>query len=93
MALDRDFGHRLSMLGDQMPGADIAVERHQFVEEPARPQHRITAPAVADGHRDQVTAIRRERLDQPVDQARIDQRHVAEAHHRAVGIGGHRRDA
>ena len=33
------------------------------------------------------------RLDQPVDQMRIDQRHVAEADHRAVGIFGHRRDA
>ena len=70
MAFDRDFRHRLGVPGDQMAGADIAVERHQFLEEAARPQHRIAAPAVADGHRDQIAAIRRERLDQPVDQMR-----------------------
>ena len=68
VALDRHFRHRFGMLGDQMAGADIAVERHQFLEEAPRPQHRIAAPAVADGHRDQIAAIRRERLDQPVDQ-------------------------
>ena len=26
VALDRDFGHRLTVLGDQMAGADIAIE-------------------------------------------------------------------
>src|SRR5713226_8821253 len=34
VALDRDFRHRLAVFGDQMPGADIAIKRHQFVEEP-----------------------------------------------------------
>src|SRR5260221_10967365 len=32
-AFDRDFRHRLAMLGDQMTRTDIAVERHQLVEE------------------------------------------------------------
>ena len=68
MAFDRHFRHRLGVLGDQMTRADVAVERHQFVEEAARPQHRIAAPALADRHRDQSAAVRRERLDQPVDQ-------------------------
>ena len=71
VALDRDFRHCLAMLRNQMAGADIAVERHQLVEEAARPQHRIAAPAVAHRHRNQVAAIRREGLDQPVDQVRI----------------------
>src|ERR1700694_5563039 len=44
VAFDRDFRHRLAMPGDQMAGADIAVERHQLLEEAARPQHRIAAP-------------------------------------------------
>jgi hypothetical protein len=35
-ALDRDFRHRLAMPVDQMAGADVAVERHQLVEEVAR---------------------------------------------------------
>jgi hypothetical protein len=61
-ALDRDFRRRLAMPGDQMAGADVAVERHQLVEETARPQDRIAAPAVADRHRDQIAAVRRERL-------------------------------
>ena len=87
------FRHRLVMPGDQVPRADIAVERHQFVEEPARPQHRIAAPVVADGHRDQIAAIRRKGFDQPVDQMGIDQRHVAKTDHRAVGVRGHRGDA
>src|ERR1700722_13945801 len=42
-ALDRNLGHRFAVPRDQMTGADIAVERHQFVEEAARPQHRIAA--------------------------------------------------
>src|ERR1700682_3091285 len=48
-ALDRDFRHRLAMPCDQMAGADVAVERHQLVEEAARPQHRIAAPVIANG--------------------------------------------
>ena len=85
-----DFGHGFGVLGDQMAGADIAVERHQFPEEAPRPQHRIAAAAVADGHRDQMAAIRRKGLDQMVDQLAVDQRHVAEADDGAVGLVGHR---
>ena len=70
VALDRDFGYRLAVLGDQMARADVAVERHQLVEETARPQHGIAAPAIADGQGDQLAAVRRESLDQPVDQLR-----------------------
>jgi hypothetical protein len=33
LAIDRNFGNRFGVLGDQMAGADIAVERHQFLEE------------------------------------------------------------
>src|ERR1700687_6518222 len=69
-ALDRDFRHRLAMPCDQMAGADVAVERHQLVEEAPRPQHRIAAPVIADGHRDTIAAIRRKGFDQPVDQMR-----------------------
>jgi hypothetical protein len=67
-ALDRDFRHRLAMPCDQMAGADVAVERHQLVEEAARPQYRIAAPAIADGHSDQIAAVGRKRFDQPIDQ-------------------------
>src|ERR1700722_20633953 len=49
--LDGDFRHRFIMFGNEMTGTDIAIERHQFVEEPARPQHGIAAPAVTDGDR------------------------------------------
>ena len=84
-AFDRDFRHRLSVPGNQMTRADIAVERHQFVEETARPQHGIATLAIAHGDRDQMTAIRRERIDQMIDQASGDHRHVAEADDRAVG--------
>src|SRR5216684_2891641 len=93
MALDRDFRYRLAVLGDQVAGADIAVKRHQLVEETSRPQYRIAAPSVADGYRDQVAAIWRKGIDQPIDQMRRDQRHVAKTDHRAVGIIRHRRDA
>ena len=68
LALDRHFGHRLGMTGDQMARADVAVERHQFVEEAPRPHHRIAAPAVDDRHHDQRAALGIERRDQPVDQ-------------------------
>ncbi|OIQ67953.1 hypothetical protein GALL_504660 [mine drainage metagenome] len=74
------------MLRNQVAGADIAVERHQFVEEAARPQHRIAATAVADGDRDQIAAIGRKGVDQVVDQLRRDHRHVAETDQRAIGI-------
>src|SRR5712691_9319349 len=47
VALNRHFRHRLAMPGYQVAGADIAVERHQLVEEAPRPQHRIAAPVVA----------------------------------------------
>src|SRR5258707_479283 len=33
VTLNRDFRHCLAVSGDQMAGADIAVERHQLVEE------------------------------------------------------------
>src|SRR3984957_21087096 len=56
MALDRDFRHRFAVPEDQVARADIAVERHQLLEKPPRPQDRIAAPAVADGHRDQTAA-------------------------------------
>src|SRR5229473_8650583 len=71
VAFDRHFRHRFTMSGDQVTGADVAVERHQLVEEAARPQHRIAAPVIADGHRDQMAAIRRKGFDQTVDQMRI----------------------
>src|SRR5258708_29717158 len=48
LAVDRDFRHRLAVPRDQMAGADIALERHQFVEELARPQHRSARPPVPD---------------------------------------------
>ena len=80
------------MLGNQVAGADIAVEGHQLLEEAPRPQDRVAAPSVGDRHRDQITAVRRKGLDQPVDQMGIDQRHVAQTNHGAVGIFGHRRD-
>src|ERR1700722_5571823 len=63
VALDRDFSHRFVMLGNQMTRADIAIERHQLVEEAARPQHRIAAPAVADGNHNQIAPVRRKALD------------------------------
>src|SRR5689334_21470756 len=76
LAVDRDFGDSLSVLDDQMAGADVAVERHQFLEETARPQHGIAATAIADGDGDQMTAVRRKIFDQLVDQLCRDQRHV-----------------
>src|SRR6185295_19389685 len=39
LAIDRNFGHSFGMLGNQMTRADVAVERHQLLEEAARPQH------------------------------------------------------
>src|SRR5512135_2904796 len=66
--LDRDLRHRLVMLGNEMTGADVAIERHQFIEETARPHNGIAATASADWHRDQIAAIRGEGLDQAVDQ-------------------------
>jgi hypothetical protein len=45
-----------------------AIARHQLVGEAARPQHRIAAPAIADRQSDQITAVRRELFDQPIDQ-------------------------
>src|SRR3954470_18301851 len=75
LAIDRNFGDRLSVLGDEVTGADVAIERHQLLEEAARPQHRIAAAAVADGDGDQMAAVRRKGLDQLVDQFCRDQRH------------------
>jgi len=69
------------------------VERHQFLEEAARPQHGIAAAAVADGNDDEIAAVRRKALDKTVDQAGIDQRHVAETDHGAVVALRHGRDA
>src|SRR5262249_50246432 len=46
LAVDRDFGHGFGVLGDQVAGADVAVERHQLFEETARPQHGIAATAL-----------------------------------------------
>ncbi len=34
LPLDRDFRHGFAMTRDQMPRADIAIERHEFAEEP-----------------------------------------------------------
>src|SRR5918994_4107246 len=59
LAIARDFGYRLGVLGDQMARADIAVERHQFPKESPRPQHGIAAAAVADGDGDKMAAVRR----------------------------------
>ena len=36
-AIHEHFGDRLGVLGDQVPCADVAVERHQFRKEAARP--------------------------------------------------------
>src|SRR5690349_2724473 len=44
VAFDRDLRHRLTMFRDQVASADVAVERHQFVEEAPRPQHWVAAP-------------------------------------------------
>ena len=63
----RDLRHRRTMFRNQMAGTDIAIKRHQLVEEAARPQHRIAAPAIAHRHRNQVAAIRRKGFDQPID--------------------------
>ena len=60
VAFNLDLRHRLIMLGNEVTGADIAVERHQFIEEAARPQDGIAAATVADRDHDQVAAIRRE---------------------------------
>src|ERR1700749_477485 len=60
VAFDRQFDHGRRVPHDQMTAADIAVERGQFVEETARPQHGIAALVVADGHRDQMAAVRRQ---------------------------------
>src|SRR6185312_4847055 len=68
VALDSHLRDRFAMLGDQMPCADVAFERHQLVEEAARPQDRIAAAAVGDGHHDQIAAVGREGFDQAVDQ-------------------------
>src|SRR5437762_13615139 len=76
-----------------MARADIALERHQFAKETPRPQHRIAAPAIAYGHDNQASAIRRKCLDEAIDQTRIDQGHIAETDHRAIGLGTHRGDA
>ena len=35
-APDRDFRHRFGMPVNQMAGANVAIERHQLVEESAR---------------------------------------------------------
>jgi hypothetical protein len=35
-ALDRDFRHRFGMPFNQMAGTNVAIERHQLVEEAAR---------------------------------------------------------
>src|SRR5689334_12355852 len=63
VAFDGDFGHRLAVFRDQVPRTDIAVERHQFSEEAARPQHGITAATVGDGHYDEIAAVGREGAD------------------------------
>ena len=78
---------------DQVARADVAFDRHQVGKEAPRPQHRIAALALDGRHHHQRAALRIEGGDQPVDQARIDLRHVAEADDRAVGIRRHRRDA
>ena len=41
---DLHLRHGFGVPCDHVPRADIAVERHQFGEETARPQHRIAAP-------------------------------------------------
>ena len=46
---------------DQMAGADIARQRHQFREKAPRPQHRIAALAVDHRHRNQRASFRVDR--------------------------------
>src|SRR5690348_16704198 len=72
LAVDGHFGDRLGVLGDQMPRADVAVERHQLLEEAARPQHGIAAAALADWHDNEIAAVRRKAVDEAIDQAGID---------------------
>src|SRR5436190_18072649 len=57
VAFDRYLSHRLGRFGDQMARADIAIERHQFTEEAARPQDRIAATPLGNGHGDELTAV------------------------------------
>src|SRR5581483_7711999 len=85
-AVDRHFGDRLGVLGDEVSRADIAVQRQELAEEAARPQHGVAAAAFGDGHDDQIAAIRIEGLDQAVEQIGVDQRHVAEADHGAIRV-------
>src|SRR3569832_2309887 len=93
IALDRNFRHRFVMLGNEMSGADVAIERLQFIEETARPQHGIAAAAVADRDRDQIAAIWCEAIDQAVDKSGRNHRHVAETDHGAIGLFRHGRYA
>src|SRR5262249_33422816 len=58
---DRHLGDRLAVAGDQMAGADVALDRHQVVEEAARPQYRIAAAAFDRRHHRQRALLRIER--------------------------------
>ena len=86
VSVERHFGHRLGIAPDQMPRADVAVERHQLGEKAPRPDHRIAALAVDGRHHHQRAALGIEGGDQLVDQRRADLRHVAEADDRAVDV-------
>ena len=81
-----DLADEVGVLADQVLGAGVARNLGHLGEEAAIPQHRVAALAADGRDADRAALDGAERCHQPVEQRRVDARHVAELHDRGVDI-------
>ena len=88
-----DLADEVGVFADQVLGAGVARYLGHLGEEAAVPQHGVAALAADGRDADRAALDRAEGRHQPVEQRRVDARHVAELHDRGIDLLAQRGDA
>ena len=89
IASNRHFDNRFGVIADQVTSSYVALNTHEIVEETARPDDGIPAPAFNVWHDHERAALRIKGGNQPVDERNVDLRHVAKADNGRISFFGY----